>query len=68
MPGRPDALAPDLILVNGAIHTVDDANPRRRPWPSAMGGSSRSAATRSATWPDRRPASKIWAERRSSRG
>ena len=21
-------LAPDLILVNGAIHTVDDANPR----------------------------------------
>src|SRR5215211_8843901 len=28
MPGRPDALAPDLILVNGAIHTVDDANPR----------------------------------------
>jgi predicted amidohydrolase YtcJ len=28
MPGRPDALVPDLILVNGAIHTVDDANPR----------------------------------------
>ncbi len=28
MPGRPDALAPDLILVNGTIHTVDDANPR----------------------------------------
>jgi predicted amidohydrolase YtcJ len=28
MPGRPDLLAPDLILVNGAIHTVDDANPR----------------------------------------
>jgi predicted amidohydrolase YtcJ len=28
MPGRPDTLAPDLILVNGAIHTVDDANPR----------------------------------------
>ena len=28
MPGRPDALAPDLILVNGAFHTVDDANPR----------------------------------------
>ena len=26
MPGRPDLLAPDLILVNGAIHTVDDAN------------------------------------------
>nr|MBA2596893.1 amidohydrolase [Chloroflexia bacterium] len=23
----PDVLAPDLILVNGAIHTVDDANP-----------------------------------------
>ena len=28
MPGRSDLLAPDLILVNGAIHTVDDANPR----------------------------------------
>ena len=28
MPGRPDALAPDLILVNGTIHTVDDDNPR----------------------------------------
>src|SRR5215212_9607178 len=28
MPGRPDALAPDLILVNGTIHTVDDAHPR----------------------------------------
>ena len=28
MPDRPDLLAPDLILVNGAIHTVDDANPR----------------------------------------
>src|SRR5215218_5998647 len=27
MPGPPDALAPDLILVNGTIHTVDDANP-----------------------------------------
>ena len=43
MPGRPDALAPDLILVNGTIHTVDDANPRQPPSPSAMGGSSRSA-------------------------
>jgi predicted amidohydrolase YtcJ len=28
MPGGPDLLAPDLILVNGAIHTVDDANLR----------------------------------------
>jgi predicted amidohydrolase YtcJ len=28
MPGGPDLLASDLILVNGAIHTVDDANPR----------------------------------------
>jgi predicted amidohydrolase YtcJ len=28
MPGRPDLLAPDLILVNGTMHTVDDANPR----------------------------------------
>ncbi|MDF2759671.1 MAG: Amidohydrolase 3, partial [Thermomicrobiales bacterium] len=28
MPDRPDLLAPDLILVNGAIHTVDDADPR----------------------------------------
>src|ERR687889_1786621 len=28
MPGRLDALAPDLILVNGALHTVDDGNPR----------------------------------------
>jgi predicted amidohydrolase YtcJ len=28
MPGTPDALAPDLILVNGTIHTVDDAHPR----------------------------------------
>src|SRR5215218_8355763 len=28
MLGRPDALAPDLILVNGTMHTVDDANPR----------------------------------------
>src|SRR5919107_5867636 len=28
MPGPPDAVAPDLILVNGAFHTVDDANPR----------------------------------------
>ena len=27
MPAMPDALAPDLILVNAAIHTVDDANP-----------------------------------------
>jgi len=27
MPSPPDVLAPDLILVNGAIHTVDDANP-----------------------------------------
>jgi predicted amidohydrolase YtcJ len=27
MSGRPDVLAPDLILVNGSIHTVDDANP-----------------------------------------
>jgi predicted amidohydrolase YtcJ len=28
MPGPPDALAPNLILVNGAFYTVDDANPR----------------------------------------
>src|SRR3954467_10938338 len=28
MPGPPDALAPDLILVNGAFHTVNDANPK----------------------------------------
>jgi predicted amidohydrolase YtcJ len=28
MPGGPVLLAPDLILVNGAIHTVDDANLR----------------------------------------
>jgi predicted amidohydrolase YtcJ len=27
MPGAPDALAPDLILVNGRIHTIDDGNP-----------------------------------------
>jgi len=27
MLGTPDTLAPDLILVNGAIHTIDDANP-----------------------------------------
>jgi predicted amidohydrolase YtcJ len=27
MSGRPDLLAPDLILVNGTMHTVDDANP-----------------------------------------
>jgi predicted amidohydrolase YtcJ len=27
MPGTPDALAPDLILVNGVIHTNDDTNP-----------------------------------------
>jgi predicted amidohydrolase YtcJ len=27
MPATPDALAPDLILVNAIIHTVDDANP-----------------------------------------
>ncbi len=27
MPGTPDALAPDRILVNGAMHTVDDGNP-----------------------------------------
>jgi predicted amidohydrolase YtcJ len=26
MPGTPDALAPDLILVNATVHTVDDAN------------------------------------------
>jgi len=28
MPGRPDLLAPDLILVNGVIDSIDDANPR----------------------------------------
>jgi predicted amidohydrolase YtcJ len=28
MPGTPDALAPDLILDNGAFHTVDDSNPK----------------------------------------
>src|SRR3954452_24881582 len=28
MPGPPDALAPDLILVNGAVHTVNDAKPK----------------------------------------
>ena len=28
MAGRPDALALDLILVNGTFHTVDDDNPR----------------------------------------
>ncbi|MBW3632687.1 MAG: amidohydrolase [Chloroflexi bacterium] len=27
MPATPDALAPDRILVNAIIHTVDDANP-----------------------------------------
>ncbi len=27
MPATPDALAPDLILVNAIIHTVDDENP-----------------------------------------
>ena len=27
MPGIPDALAPDLILLNGRIHTIDDENP-----------------------------------------
>jgi predicted amidohydrolase YtcJ len=27
MPGVPDALAPELILVNGRIHTVDDRTP-----------------------------------------
>lgn len=27
MPGVPDALAPELILANGRIHTVDDRNP-----------------------------------------
>jgi predicted amidohydrolase YtcJ len=27
MSGGPDLLAPDLILLNGSIHTVDDANP-----------------------------------------
>lgn len=27
MPGTPDVLAPDLVLVNGRIHTVDDENP-----------------------------------------
>ncbi len=27
MPGVPDALAPDLVLVNGVFHTVDDENP-----------------------------------------
>nr|MBA3451050.1 amidohydrolase family protein [Chloroflexia bacterium] len=27
MAGTPDALAPDRILGNGTIHTVDDANP-----------------------------------------
>ncbi len=27
MPATPDALAPDRLLVNAAIHTVDDANP-----------------------------------------
>ena len=27
MPGGPDLLAPDMILVNGTIHPVDDANP-----------------------------------------
>lgn len=30
MPGVPDALAPELILVNGHFHTVDDANSRIR--------------------------------------
>lgn len=27
MPGVPDALAPELILVNGRIHTIDDRTP-----------------------------------------
>ena len=27
MPGTPHALAPDLMLVNATMHTVDDANP-----------------------------------------
>jgi predicted amidohydrolase YtcJ len=27
MPGVPDALAPELILVNGHFHTVDEAQP-----------------------------------------
>src|SRR5215212_5344689 len=28
MPGTPDALAPDFILVNGTIHTIEDGNPK----------------------------------------
>jgi predicted amidohydrolase YtcJ len=28
MPGTPDALAPDLMLINGTFHTVDDAQPQ----------------------------------------
>ena len=68
MPGRPDALAPDLILVNGAFHTVDDANPKatavaiRDGRFVAVGGDEIRALAGPAT------ASRTWAERPSYRG
>ena len=40
MPVSSELFAPDLILVNAAIHTMDERCPRRRPWQSAMAKSS----------------------------